>query len=408
MRVLILGCAEICFNPRLIKAADCFLREGWPVTVYSPYFGNLSRSRYQEFVQRRNWKVITFDLSRQTLASSLRWFVASVVHGFCSWLWGKGSQVGFCWALNKSTVGMRVDPREFDLVYLNLVDNLPLVTAMKRRNSKLRVIYDCQEYFEGQYSTEPPQRLRWVRQAQRQGIDSVDYVLATTNVMKERLQKELPFAPERTYRVRNVPAEFPQIHVRSQDLADPLRPLRLIWHGFRIYYRNRRGLYLIVEALAAASCRVEFYVQGIPVEAEVAELRREAERLGISERIHVVDPADPDRIVESLAGYDIGVAGEIPEEENQRLTSSNKLFEFIAAGLATLMPDLPGLRETVAEYDTGLLFEPGNVAQLAQAIDRLHTDRDLLKRFQQNSNRAAATELSWARDFAPVLRHIRG
>lgn len=403
MRVLVLGSLEIYHHPRLVKAADCFLEQEWSVTVYSPYFGTRPRAEYEDFVQRRRWTVRTFDLSRQSLVSWLRWFFVSVIHRICGWLWARGIRIGFPYALNKSTLGIRLDPRQYDVLLLNLVDNLPVAVRLKRRNPALRIIYDSQEYFQGQYSMEDDWKRRWVRHAETEGIGSVDYLLATTNVMKERLQQELAFPPERCFRVRNVPLKGAVVREPDEGANRECRPLRLVWHGMTIYYGNRRGLHIIVEALAAARCNAELFIQGIPVGAQVAELTRAARKLGILDRIHILDPADPDRIVESLVSYDVGVAGEIPQEENQRLTSSNKLFEWIAAGLATLAPDVPGLRETVEEFETGLLFEPGNTELLALAIEQLDSNRILLQRYKRNSIRAATGELSWKKDFNPVL-----
>ena len=111
-------------------------------------------------------------------------------------------------------------------------------------------------------------------------------------------------------------------------------------------------------------------------------------RLNITHLVTLIPAANPDKIVESLLQYDIGLAGEIHSEENQMLTSSNKLFEYIYAGLAVIMPDLPGLAETVNEYNVGELYGQGDFSQLAYIIDSINSNRDKLKNFKKASREA--------------------
>jgi hypothetical protein len=51
-------------------------------------------------------------------------------------------------------------------------------------------------------------------------------------------------------------------------------------------------------------------------------LQEKLRLLNITNKVTVLPPANPDAIVESLIGYDIGLAGELAAEENQQLTSS--------------------------------------------------------------------------------------
>jgi glycosyltransferase involved in cell wall biosynthesis len=52
-----------------------------------------------------------------------------------------------------------------------------------------------------------------------------------------------------------------------------------------------------------------------------------------------------------------------------------KLFDSLAAGVPTLAPDQPNLRENVRDGENGLLFRPGDVADLVRQLRRLCGDR---------------------------------
>ena len=157
-----------------------------------------------------------------------------------------------------------------------------------------------------------------------------------------------------------------------------------------------------------SKCRtpVHLFLQGIISEQNKIRLNELTSNLKISDKVSLVSPASPDKIVESLLIYDVGLAGEIAAEDNQRLTSSNKLFEYIYAGLAVVVPDLPGLAETVLEFKVGKLYEQGNFLQLAELIDNLNMNRVLLRELKEASIIAANNELYWEHDFDEVWKYI--
>jgi glycosyltransferase involved in cell wall biosynthesis len=128
--------------------------------------------------------------------------------------------------------------------------------------------------------------------------------------------------------------------------------------------------------------------------------------LRIADAVRFRPAAHPERIVASLAGDEIGVIAEPGVDENQRLTSSNKLFEYLHAGLAVIAPDLPGIAETIAGEDAGMLYPVANVTALAEANDRLAADGDVRRALQRRAA-AAAERITWAADFEPVWRRLQ-
>ena len=57
-----------------------------------------------------------------------------------------------------------------------------------------------------------------------------------------------------------------------------------------------------------------------------------------------------------------------------------KLFDSLAAGVVTVAPDQPNLRETVRDGENALLFEPGSADALAGQLARLVGDRGFAQR----------------------------
>jgi glycosyltransferase involved in cell wall biosynthesis len=214
--------------------------------------------------------------------------------------------------------------------------------------------------------------------------------------MLDRLKQEYS-GPRWYLRVRNTPARKDHLQQRTDNAT-----LRIIWHGFEVVPKNIRGVHILVEAVAKCRTPVHLYLQGRISDGNRAALSATLEQLGIADRVTVIPAAHPDKIVQSLAGYDIGVAGELATQDNQRLTSSNKLFDYINAGLAVIVPELPGLAETIREYGVGLLYKQGDSEELAQKIDALNADRAMLNGLKAASVKASETELFWEYDYQAV------
>jgi len=60
-----------------------------------------------------------------------------------------------------------------------------------------------------------------------------------------------------------------------------------------------------------------------------------------------------------------------PLTRNDELVFPNKLFEYLMAGLAVIVPRLPGLASLVDAEEIGLTYEPGQPAALGAALTQL-------------------------------------
>ena len=121
-------------------------------------------------------------------------------------------------------------------------------------------------------------------------------------------------------------------------------------------------------------------------------MRARAASLGLGERVTVLPPHAPSAAVQSAAAFEVGLCLERRGPRNHELTVSNKLFDYHMGGLAILSSDLPALRAVIERSRGGLLFEPGDPASLALAIERLRASPALLHELQTNARRFALAE----------------
>jgi glycosyltransferase involved in cell wall biosynthesis len=74
---------------------------------------------------------------------------------------------------------------------------------------------------------------------------------------------------------------------------------------------------------------------------------------------------------------------------------TNKLFEYMEAGLPIICTDYTLWKEIVDEYKCGIYVQPGNVESLVSAINTINSNRSLAKEMGINSRKAAEERFNW-------------
>src|SRR4029079_13437252 len=97
-----------------------------------------------------------------------------------------------------------------------------------------------------------------------------------------------------------------------------------------------------------------------------------------------------------VASADVAAMPIQPTTLNHRLTTPNKLFEAIAAGVPVGPSDLPGMASIVTETACGVLCDPTDPAAVAAAVRSiLDLPADERSAIGQRGARAAAATYNW-------------
>ncbi|MNE32266.1 D-inositol 3-phosphate glycosyltransferase [compost metagenome] len=126
------------------------------------------------------------------------------------------------------------------------------------------------------------------------------------------------------------------------------------------------------------------------------------EELGLQQRVHFIPTVALSELPKYTASADIGVQ---PIENtclNHYTTDSNKLFEYLIAGLPVVATDFPEIRRIVRNNDVGILVPANNPPALAHALNQLVTDIELRKRLASNAS-SIATTLNWEEQEARLV-----
>jgi len=129
-----------------------------------------------------------------------------------------------------------------------------------------------------------------------------------------------------------------------------------------------RGIEQLIAAIPDVPGAVLVLLGYGSLEPELATRAAEPSLAGL---VHILPAVPPTELVAWVASADIVAMPIQPTTLNHRLTTPNKLFEAIAAGVPVVASDLPGMAPTVRAADAGLLVDPTNPANIAQACRNL-------------------------------------
>ena len=131
-------------------------------------------------------------------------------------------------------------------------------------------------------------------------------------------------------------------------------------------------------------------------------LKAQAKNLDLEARVHFISTVSLSDLPKYTASADIGVQ---PIENtclNHFTTDSNKLFEYVIAGLPVVAARMPEIAKVINTYDLGLMFDAGDSAGLEQALSQLVYSEALRLKYRSNA-RAAAKALNWERQEQDLL-----
>lgn len=125
------------------------------------------------------------------------------------------------------------------------------------------------------------------------------------------------------------------------------------------------------------------------------------------ERIHCHEPVTNDELTALTGAHDVGLALEIPYCDNKQLTASNKIHEYLRAGLAVIATGTRGQEEVMeASPGAGVVVGAGNAEALAAAMQRMLDEPTYLRSCQEHAAEAGRTVWDWARHEPVLLRAL--
>ena len=269
---------------------------------------------------------------------------------------------------------------------------LPAYVASQEYRAK--IVFDSMEYYAGMGDGQSSMEASAARALQEKVLPACSLVLAASEGIADALFRE--------HRISRRPVPIYNTPPCENVLPPKSGEFSLYWRNYQVGF-GQRGLDDVLVALASLPSEIRLYLQGYPPTYDGEALRRREAELGVGGRVFWKPPFAPGNAVREAAPHTIGLCLERRGPANHEYTVSNKLFDYMMAGLAVVSADFPGLRRVVERSGGGELFTPSSPDCLKCVVRRLYDDPNLTARLSANARKFALTEANEEKDMAHFI-----
>jgi glycosyltransferase involved in cell wall biosynthesis len=267
----------------------------------------------------------------------------------------------------------------------------------RQRGRTVRWIYDAHEYVPGLslYGARTPRLVAAWASLEADYIGTADRVITVSPAIADALRSRYHLNHQPTV-VLNTPVIEP-----SHDDATPsIRAVAGVPEGAPLLVyaggvTTARGVHVVVDALPLLP-EAHLVVVCVPrTDASYPRrLQRQAVRLQVADRLHLLEPVPVGQIVGFLRTADVGLIPVLQFPSHQ-MALPNKVFEYLHAGLPVVTTELDTLGPFVREHGIGEAFTAEDPEALAEAARKVLADHD---RYAANARDPKLLErFSWVR-----------
>jgi glycosyltransferase involved in cell wall biosynthesis len=403
-RICLVSSGHIGSNPRLVKEADALHEAGARVHVIALDITRVEhvQQRDRAIIESAPWSCDRVSAGG-TLARKSRSLAGRI--GKALYRLGLRQPAVLHWAYHPmiAPLGATAARTAADLYIAHNLAALPAAARAAKQHGA-RLGFDAEDFHSGQLSESPQADLerRLTRALENAYLPQCEHLTAASPGIARAYARACGVPQPEV--VLNV---FPKIEAPQQPTPRGSACSKPSLYWFSQTVGPDRGLETVVRALALSTARPTLFIRGSVVPGYEALLKALAAEQGVADRIVLLPPALPGKMIELAASYDIGIASEPGHTANNRIALSNKLFTFMLAGLPVLASDTEAQAE-IARVSQGAVFiYPKNMAdQLARQIDRLCLQPAALSRARHSAWQKGQQRYNWDAEKQHLLEAV--
>ena len=280
-----------------------------------------------------------------------------------------------------------------DIIHANDLDSL-IPAYRAARKLKCKLIYDTHEIFLENPWIAGNKLVKSVWSFyEKHLIHKVDAVVSVSHAAAEYLVEKYGI-PEPI-----VVTNCISIHNQIKDAAEKADLKQILNHG---QFYGGRGYDIMIEAapILKEHKDVQLVLRGFGAMEE--QLRDRVKELG-ADNVYFAPPVKVEELIPYASRAYVGLAITEAISINFKLSVSNKIFEYAAAGLPVIMSDIPEHRYLNEKYQFGIILPSNTPEELAKAIERLVSDETFYQVCRNNAMKMS-TEVNWESHFSKLLQ----
>lgn len=399
-RICIATGSHLCRNPRVVKEASALSEAGHEVTVLGPAFTGGRMRQDEQILRSVGWqRVVTVDLRPFQTATwqrfwwrGLRRLATEACYRFG---WETPHALGY--GLGRT---LKLARRAKADLYIGHQEIGAWVAVQLLQEGRCAGA-DLEDWYARDLLPEAQagRPLDVLESCEATLLKHGDHVTTTSGALASALSSAYG-APEPSVVYNASPwAEREGLDGQCCDRADGERPSL---HWFSQTIGPGRGLDTLCRALRAVNPPIDLHLRG----HVSPDMERHVRGLFPSHRghrlwLHGLVP--PGELMSRIVEHDIGLALEPSEPPNKDSTVSNKILQYLLAGLAVVATPTAGQREVAAAAPGAVhLCEHSDAAGLAEQIQALVQSPERLRRAKEAALEAARDKFCWEKQ-RPVL-----
>jgi alpha-maltose-1-phosphate synthase len=259
---------------------------------------------------------------------------------------------------------VRVTPRG-DLVHGMAFMGIPVALTIGKRDG-VPVVYDARDiHLEARNLARMGRPARWLLgRTERNWATTSTRVITVNDAYADVLASRWPV--ERPLVVMNCSYRYTPVSPRErrfhEALGLPEHRKVVLYHGGLFPWRGIEQLVEAIRDIPDATLVLMGYGILEPT------LRAQAAEPSLEGKVSVMTAVPPAELHDWVAAADVVAMPIQGDTLNHRLTTPNKLFEAMAAGVPAVVSDLPGMSAIVKDAGSGILVDPTDVSAVAAAI----------------------------------------
>ena len=390
-KILILIGGHLCNAPRPQKEAEALSSAGHDVTVGGIWFDTEFIERDRLLINNKKWKfipIVNFQPSHRLTNFLVRGQsrIAQEIFKrfgiFSPPLLGYGSRAMLKYAYKN----------EADLTIVHSEVGLWVGSRLLDRGFKVGV--DFEDWFSKDLLPESrlTRPMKQLKDLEKRLINECKYSITTSHALAKALAEAYD-APRPAAIYNSFPwSERSQIDGQIRDRQN-LDLTSIHWVSQTI--GQGRGLEVLIQALPYISKSVEIHLRGNYPESSRQWLEPQIPPEW-RDRLFIHSTVPNNELLSRIAEHDIGLALEVNDISSRNLTITNKLFQYLQAGLAVIATSTAGQSEILSQYpEVGQIIPSNDAIALAEAINNLLNNPQQLISTKKAALKVAEEKIRW-------------
>lgn len=276
-----------------------------------------------------------------------------------------------------------------DIIHANDFDMLGL-SYRAARKCKAGLIYDSHEIFaENIGIAERKWMKRQIIRSETRLVRKVDRMICVSNAAAAYFEDKYAICPTV---ITNCPMKNTLPLLKKAEDA-----FEIVYQGLMV---RGRGYEEFVDAAKYLPDGIRLKLRGYG--SLEPHLRAQIEENGLSDKVVFAPPVEVAQLVQEASASHVGAVLTRPINLNFKLSVSNKVFEYAAAGLPVILSDVPEHRWLNERYGFGLILDEVTPEKIAEAIVTLYRNKELYRRLADNAERMS-DEMNWEAESKKLL-----